>query len=122
MANKEDFHDISSPSEKLVNKVGNFNKSNQPPEERGVCFCCGQRHWLSGCQFKVMSEKKGCVAKMCNFQKHEPPSTRYVKDISQGAHMNESALQADCGDEMVDFGLYTINWKGKSGSEYQVQL
>lgn len=62
------------------------------------------------------------MAKMCNLQKHEPPSKRYVKDISQAADMNESALQADCGDEMVDLGLYTVNSKGKSGSEYQVQL
>ena len=36
--------------------------------------------------------------------------------------MSEGTLQADCGDQMVDLGLYTINSKGKSGSGYQVQL
>lgn len=36
--------------------------------------------------------------------------------------MNETALLADCGDEMVDLGLYAVNSKGKSGSGYQVQL
>lgn len=36
--------------------------------------------------------------------------------------MNENAQQVDCGDEVADRGLYTINSKGKSGSGYHVQL
>ena len=59
---------------------------------------------------------------MCSSQKREPPSTRYVEDVSQVMNTNDVALQVHSEDEMVDFGLYTINSKGKRGSGYQVQL
>jgi hypothetical protein len=49
---------------------------------------------------------------MCSFQKREPPSTRYVQDVSQVVNMNENASEVEGVDgEMVDLGLYAINSK-----------
>ena len=125
MANKEDFRDVSSPLDESVNKVSKFNNGKPPSDGRGVCFHCGQRHRPSACRFRAAQcfkcQKKGHVAKMCSFQKREPPSTRYVQDVSQVVNMNENALEVEVVEgEMVDLGLYSINSRGKSG--YQVQL
>ena len=59
---------------------------------------------------------------MCSSQKREPSSTCYLEDVSQVMNTNDVALQVHSEDEMVDLGLYTINSKGKRGSDYQVQL
>ena len=126
LAIKEDFRNVSSPVDESVNKVGKFNSLKQLPDDRGVCFRCGQRHLPSSCRFKTVQcykcQKRGHLAKMCSSQKREPPSTSYVEDVSQLVNTNDDALQVHNGDEMVDLGLYTISSKRRGGSGYQVQL
>ncbi|KAL9976320.1 hypothetical protein ACROYT_G013606 [Oculina patagonica] len=125
MANKEDFCDVSSPLDESVNKVSKFSNGKPPSDVLGDCFRCGQRHLSSVCRFRAAQcpkcQRKGHVAKMYSFQKREPPSARYVQDVSQVVNMNENASEVEGVDgEMVDLGLYAINSKGKSG--YKVQL
>ena len=127
MANKEDFRDVRSPLDESLNKVSKFNNGKPPSDVRRGCFRCGQRHQPSvcDCRFRVAQcfkcQRKGHVTKMCSFQKREPPSTRYVQDVSKVMNMNENASEVEGVDgEMVGLGLYAINSKGNSG--YKVQL
>ena len=103
-----------SEQTKSVNKVSKFNNGKPPSDGHGDCFLCGQRHQPLVCQFGAEQcfkfQRTGHMAKMCSFQRREPPSTRYVQDVSQVGNMNENALEVEGVDgKMVDLNLHSVN-------------